>query len=196
MGHPLVGTGFDFIVIMPLLPSCCGLFFVFGHRASFLVGSSVLLSMAVQQLVVILYLQRRRWVHVLLLHHLELEVLPQVVIFNVIYGISHWTELNLFSVATSKNLFFMVSEWCPAGAGTSLYPQTKRKKNFFWPLLAACWILFPWPGTQPIPHAVKARSPNHWTTRRVLAVLFLFLVFKSLLHETDIMLYVSYTSIF
>ena len=25
----------------------------------------------------------------------------------------------------------MVSEWCPAGAGPSLYPQTKRKKNFF-----------------------------------------------------------------
>ena len=42
----------------------------------FLVGSSILLSMVVQQLVVILCSQRRRWVHILLLHHLKLEVLP------------------------------------------------------------------------------------------------------------------------
>ena len=41
-----------------------------------LVGSSILLSMVVQQLVVILCSQRRRWVHILLLHHLKLEVLP------------------------------------------------------------------------------------------------------------------------
>ena len=45
---------FDFIVIAPLLPSCCGFLFVFGHRVSFLVGSSQFLSMVVQQLVVIL----------------------------------------------------------------------------------------------------------------------------------------------
>ena len=47
--------GFDFIVFAPLLPSCCG-FFVFGHGVSFLVGSSILLSMVVQQLVAILVL--------------------------------------------------------------------------------------------------------------------------------------------
>ena len=46
--------GFDFIVIAPLLPSHCGFSFVFGCGVSFLVGSSVFLSMAVQQLVVIL----------------------------------------------------------------------------------------------------------------------------------------------
>ena len=51
--HP-AGMGFDFIVIVPLPLSCCGCFFVFECGVSFLVGSSVLLSMVVQQLVVIL----------------------------------------------------------------------------------------------------------------------------------------------
>ena len=46
--------GFDFTVIAPLLPSHCGFSFVFGCGVSFLVSSSVLLLMIVQQLVVIL----------------------------------------------------------------------------------------------------------------------------------------------
>ena len=46
--------GFDFIVTVPLLLSHCGFSFVFGCGVSFLVSSSVLLSMIVQQLVVIL----------------------------------------------------------------------------------------------------------------------------------------------
>ena len=29
---------FDFIVIVPFLPSCCGFFFVFGYEVSFFVG--------------------------------------------------------------------------------------------------------------------------------------------------------------
>ena len=45
--------GFDFIVIVCLLPSHCGFSFVFGCGVSFLVSSSVFLSMIVQQLVVI-----------------------------------------------------------------------------------------------------------------------------------------------
>ena len=49
--------GFDFIVIAPLLPSHCG-FFVSGCGVSFLVSSSVFLSMIVQQLVVILLLSQ------------------------------------------------------------------------------------------------------------------------------------------
>ena len=49
----LAGMGFDFIMIVPLLPSHCG-FFVFGWGLSFLVGSTVLLSMVVQKLVAIL----------------------------------------------------------------------------------------------------------------------------------------------
>ena len=46
--------GFDFTVIGPLLPSHCGFSFVFGCAVSFLVSSSVPLSMIAQQLVVIL----------------------------------------------------------------------------------------------------------------------------------------------
>ena len=45
--------GFDFIVIVPLLPSHCGIPFIFGCGVSFLVSSSVFLLMIVQQLVVI-----------------------------------------------------------------------------------------------------------------------------------------------
>ena len=44
---------FDFIMIVPLLLSHCGFSFVCGCGVSFLVSSSVFLSMAVQQLVVI-----------------------------------------------------------------------------------------------------------------------------------------------
>ena len=50
--------GFDFIVIAPLLPSHCGFSFVFGCGVSFLVSSSVFLSMIVQQLVVIAVLSQ------------------------------------------------------------------------------------------------------------------------------------------
>ena len=39
--------GYYFIVIAPLLPSHCGFSFVFGHGVSFLVSSSVFLSMIV-----------------------------------------------------------------------------------------------------------------------------------------------------
>ena len=46
--------GFDFTMIAPLLLSHCGFSFVFGCGVSFLVSSSVFLSMIVQQLVVIL----------------------------------------------------------------------------------------------------------------------------------------------
>ena len=50
--------GFDFIVIAPLLLSHCGFSFVFGCGVSFLVSSSVFLSMIFQQLVVILVLSQ------------------------------------------------------------------------------------------------------------------------------------------
>ena len=51
-----MGMGFDFIVIVPLLPTCCSFSFVFGLGVYFLVGSSVPLLMIVQQLIVILVL--------------------------------------------------------------------------------------------------------------------------------------------
>ena len=36
-----------------------------------------------------------------------------------------------------------------------------------WPCLTACGILVPQLGTEPIPWAVKAQSPNHWTAKGV-----------------------------
>ena len=48
------GMGFNSVVIVALLLSCCGCCFVFECGVSFLVGSSVLLSMVVQQLLVTL----------------------------------------------------------------------------------------------------------------------------------------------
>ena len=37
----------------------------------------------------------------------------------------------------------------------------------FWPHRVACGILVPRPGIKPIPPALGAWSPNHWTTREV-----------------------------
>ena len=54
----LIGMGFDFIMIAPLLPSCCGFFFFFGYEVSFffffLMSSSDFLSIILQQIVGIL----------------------------------------------------------------------------------------------------------------------------------------------
>ena len=35
----------------------------------------------------------------------------------------------------------------------------------FWPYLEACKILLPRPGIEPLPLAVEAQNPNHWTSR-------------------------------
>ena len=37
----------------------------------------------------------------------------------------------------------------------------------FWPHHAACGILVPLPGIEPVPPAVKVWSLNHWTTREI-----------------------------
>ena len=36
----------------------------------------------------------------------------------------------------------------------------------------ACWILVLRPGIEPTPLAVKAQSPNHWTTREFLRLFY------------------------
>ena len=36
-----------------------------------------------------------------------------------------------------------------------------------WPHCAACGILVPQPGIEPVPPAVEAQSLNHWTAREV-----------------------------
>ena len=40
----------------------------------------------------------------------------------------------------------------------------------------ACGILVPPPGIEPRPTAVKAPSPNHWTTRELPELFFVFLI--------------------
>ena len=55
--HPAV-MGFDIIVNVLFLPSHCSFSSVFGCGVSFLVSSSVFLSMIAQQLVVILVLSQ------------------------------------------------------------------------------------------------------------------------------------------
>ena len=42
---------------------------------------------------------------------------------------------------------------------------------FSWPSCIACGILVPGPGIEPMPSAVKAWSPNHWTAREFLLFL-------------------------
>ena len=50
---------------------------------------------------------------------------------------------------------------------------------YFWPRCAACRILVSQPGMEPVPSAVKARSPNHWTARYFPVLLFLILTTTS-----------------
>ena len=48
--------------------------------------------------------------------------------------------------------------WSPASISSFF------KKNF-WPSHTACGILVPRPGIKPVPPAMEAQSPNHWTAR-------------------------------
>ena len=41
----------------------------------------------------------------------------------------------------------------------------------FWPRHAACRILVPRPGIEPVPPAVEAQSPNRWTAREAPGIL-------------------------
>ena len=75
--HP-VGIGFDFIVIVPLLPSPAISSLSLGVEYLSLVDSSVLLSVVVQQLVVILVLLQEEMSRILLLLHLEPEALDML----------------------------------------------------------------------------------------------------------------------
>ena len=43
---------------------------------------------------------------------------------------------------------------------------------FFWPRHVACRILVPQPGIEPRPTAIKVLSPNHWTAREFLTLIF------------------------
>ena len=54
---------------------------------------------------------------------------------------------------------------CAAGCGHS--EEGLSVSTFFCLCRAACGILVPRPGIEPRPSAVKALSPNQWTTREV-----------------------------
>ena len=71
-----------------------------------------------------------------------------------------WSLLPIFHPAVSS--FFI--------CGNSLYfVDTSPLLIFFWwgggACRAACGILVPWPGIEPTPSVVKAKSPTHWTAR-------------------------------
>ena len=53
-----MGMGFDFVVSVLFLPSCCSCFLAFGLGISFMVVSIILLQLVVQRLVVILVLSQ------------------------------------------------------------------------------------------------------------------------------------------
>ena len=44
----------------------------------------------------------------------------------------------------------------------------KKILIFFWPCPTACGILVPQPGIEPMPPAVEAQCPNHWTVKEFL----------------------------
>ena len=87
----LRGMGFEFIVIVPLLLSCCDFHFFFERGVSFLVCSSILLLIVVQQLVAVMC--RRRWTDILL--HRCLETEASEIQFGVVRWQENWRTLGL-----------------------------------------------------------------------------------------------------
>ena len=51
---------------------------------------------------------------------------------------------------------------------------------FFWLRLAACWILVLRPEIEPMPLAVEAQSPPHWTLREFPSLCFLYSILYSI----------------
>ena len=96
--------GFDFTVIAPLLPSHCGFSFVFGRGVSFLVSSSVFLSMIVQQLVGILVFSQER-----------VRACPSTV--------PSWFLLPIYFTFGSVYMSMPLSHFVPAYPSPSLCPQ-------------------------------------------------------------------------
>ena len=49
----------------------------------------------------------------------------------------------------------------------AIYKINQSLDLFCWPYLAACRILVPQPGMEPLPPTLGAQTLNHWTTREV-----------------------------
>ena len=58
--------------------------------------------------------------------------------------------------------------WAPGPCPPSGPVKCEQNLFFFWPCSAACGILVPWPGIEPVPFALQEQSLNHWTSREVL----------------------------
>ena len=110
----LVSVGFDFIIIVPLVPSCCSLYFVLDMGYLFLVGSSILLSLVVQQLVVILVFSQVMSTHPstppswtgsleILFQFLEAALIP--FIFNASNGLTQTSASVKTSLPLEMDLF-------------------------------------------------------------------------------------------
>ena len=80
----------------------------------------------------------------------------------------------------------MVEGTSSGESGTESHPSSTTDPSlvffFFWPHLAACRILVPWPGMEPTPPAVEAWNLNHWTAREVPTVGFWTSFFSCLSH--------------
>ena len=69
----------------------------------------------------------------------------------------------LFCVFFIQNI---VEWWVEEDSGLIKKPVLDKSLcNFFLPHRVARGILVPWPGVEPETSAVKAQSPNHWSTR-------------------------------
>ena len=81
------------------------------------------------------------------------------------------------------------SSLCCSSEIAFLYLSSLCFPFFFWLLCAACRILVPQPGIEPRPTAVKALSPNYWTTREFPPSTFLnSFPFQQFLHPIPIFL--------
>ena len=67
----LVGVGFDFIVIIPIIPSHCSFLFVFGHEVSFWGVPASSCPWFFNSYLQFWCSRRRTWAHILLLCHLK-----------------------------------------------------------------------------------------------------------------------------
>ena len=92
--------GFDFIAVLPLLLPCCGFFFVFRHRVSFLVGSSVFFVGGCSAVSCTFGASVRR--HELMsFYSAILPPSPNVISLSLLLSLQDWPKKNNFFLLTS-----------------------------------------------------------------------------------------------